>query len=87
MGKDPAVERRQPVAEERLPVDTFTDGALEYIERRRRENLAVPTMIKKKWLLEFAYPTLGRMKVIDIKPVQVLRVLQDIGHYQDFVYG
>src|ERR1700761_8762585 len=50
-GKDPAVEWRQPVAGERLPGDTFKEVAQEYIERRRRENLAVPTMIKKKWLL------------------------------------
>jgi integrase len=83
-GRDPAVEWRQPIAEERLPGDTFKEVALEYIERRRRENLAVPTMIKKKWLLEFAYPTLGRMKVIDIKPVHVLRVLQDIEEKGNF---
>ena len=62
-GKDPAVEWRQPVLEERLPGDTFKEVALEYIERRRRENLAVPTMIKKKWLLEFAYPTLGHILI------------------------
>ena len=54
-GKDPALEWRQPAPEERIPGDTFKEVALEYIERRRRENLAVPTMIKKKWLLEFAY--------------------------------
>jgi len=83
-GKDPAAEWRQPIAEEQLPGDTFKEVALEYIERRRRENLAVPTMIKKKWLLEFAYPTLGRMKVIDIKPVHVLRVLQDIEEKGNF---
>lgn len=83
-GKDPAAEWRQPIAEERLPGDTFKEVALEYIERRRRENLAVPTMIKKKWLLEFAYPSLGRMKVIDIKPVHVLRVLQDIEEKGNF---
>ncbi|HEY9714863.1 MAG TPA: hypothetical protein V6C72_15450 [Chroococcales cyanobacterium] len=33
---------------------------------------------QKKWLLEFSYPALDRMKVTDIKPVHALRVLQDI---------
>jgi hypothetical protein len=42
--------------------DIFKEVALEYIERRRRENLAVPTMIKKKWLLEFACARAERIK-------------------------
>jgi hypothetical protein len=46
-----------------LPGDTFKEVALEYIERcRRRGNLAMPTIIKKKWLLEFACARAERIK-------------------------
>ena len=60
------------------PGDTFKEIALEFIEKCRRDQLAGPTMIKKEWLLDFAYPELGTKKVSEIRPVEVLKVVQEI---------
>lgn len=57
---------------------TFEKVALEYVEKRRRENLATATMIKKQWLLEFAYPKLGMLPISNIKPKDILVVLQEV---------
>jgi integrase len=57
---------------------TFKAVALEYIEKRRRENLASATMIKKQWLLDLAYPKLGELAIEGIKPKDVLGVLQEV---------
>lgn len=78
-GLDPA-ENWSPVpAENSLEhAPTFKKIALEYVEKRRKEGLATPTMIKKKWLLDFAYPDLGDMAITDIKPMDVLSVLQKV---------
>ncbi|MGH6870438.1 MAG: tyrosine-type recombinase/integrase [Rhizomicrobium sp.] len=84
-GVDPAAEKRLAEAIEHLPGDTFKEIALEFIAKCRRDNLAGPTMIKKEWLLDFAYPTLGAKRVSEIKPVDVLKVVQDVefkGNYE-----
>jgi integrase len=42
-------------------------------------------MIKKEWLLDFAYPMLGSKRVSEIRPVDVLKVVQEIefkGNYE-----
>jgi len=77
-GIDPAAEKRIAKEAENLPGDTFKEIALEFIDKCRRDNLAGPTMIKKEWLLAFAYPALGSKRVPEIKPVEVLKVVQEI---------
>jgi integrase len=77
-GIDPTAERRRAEIAKSLPGDTFKEIALEFIEKCRRDQLAGPTMIKKEWLLDFAYPELGTRKVSEIKPVEVLKVVQEI---------
>lgn len=77
-GIDPTAERRRAEIAKTLPGDTFKEIALEFIEKCRRDQLAGPTMIKKEWLLDFAYPELGTRKVSEIKPVEVLKVVQEI---------
>ena len=78
-GLDPAKNWSLAPAKEALAeAPTFKEIALEYIEKRRKEGLATPTMIKKKWLLDFAYPSLGHMAMTTIKPKDVLIVLQDV---------
>lgn len=57
---------------------TFKEIALEYVEKRRKEELSPATMIKKQWLLDFAYSTLGDKPITTIKPKDVLEVLQDV---------
>ncbi|HWA70655.1 MAG TPA: integrase arm-type DNA-binding domain-containing protein [Rhizomicrobium sp.] len=58
--------------------DTFREVSLEYLEKRRREQLAAVTMTKKEWLIDLALPSLGDKRCRDIKPVDVLRVLQEL---------
>jgi integrase len=78
-GLDPATNWSLAAAEESTNREpTFKEVALEYVEKRRKEGLAAPTMIKKKWLLDFAYPTLGDMAISTIKPKDVLTVLQEV---------
>jgi integrase len=77
-GIDPTADRRRVELAKILPGDTFKEIALEFIEKCRRDQLAGPTMIKKEWLLDFAYPDLGTKKVSEIRPVEVLKVVQEI---------
>lgn len=67
-----------PVKEGDNQAPTFKEIALEYVENRRKECLATPTMVKKQWLLDFAYPALGDLPITTIKPANVLSVLQDV---------
>lgn len=54
-GLDPAANWSLAPAQEGSDQEAnFKEIALEYIEKRRKEGLATPTMIKKKWLLDFA---------------------------------
>lgn len=75
-GKDPTAE---PAADEtEAQPATFKEVALEYVEKRRKENLSPTTMIKKSWLLDMAYPGLGDRPIADIRPADVLEVLRDL---------
>jgi len=47
------------------------------VAKLTREGRSSATLIKKNWLLDFAYPTLGSKKVSEIRPIDVLRVLQE----------
>jgi integrase len=76
-GEDPDPQR-PPKGHGRFVGLTFKEIAHEYLEKRRREKLAPATMSKKEWLLDFAYPSLGKKKVSDIRPVDVLAVLQEL---------
>jgi integrase len=67
-----------PAEKAAIEAPTFKEVALEYVEKRRKEGLATPTMVKKKWLLDFAYPDLGDMAIATIKPKDVLAVLQTV---------
>jgi len=58
--------------------ETFREVAVEYLEKRRREQLAGVTMTKKEWLIDLALPDLGDKVCRDIRPVDVLKVLQDL---------
>ena len=58
--------------------DTFEVVAKEYIERLQREGRSVATITKLEWLLDFARPTLGPLPVREIRPIEVLTVLQKV---------
>ncbi len=86
--KDPIDERermRRAELERAGAEDTFEKVAQEFVAKCRRENFSEVTMIKKVWLLDMALPALGDMKVSDIRPLDVLNVLQEVearGHYE-----
>jgi integrase len=76
-GIDPSAAVRLLKAREEAPPDTFKAVAQQFVEKAKREGKAAATIIKKEWLLEFAYPKLGQMPVRDIRPIDVLGVLQE----------
>ena len=79
-GRDPGAVCRPPP-----PGDTFREVAEEFLMKRRSESLAQATLDKKEWLLDFSYSVLGDVRLRDIRPIDVLGVLQEIerkGHYE-----
>ena len=82
---DPAQVKRMERLEREFPGDSFEVVAKEYIEKLRREGRAETTLGKVKWLLDFALPTLGPIRVSEIRPLEVLSVLRAIerrGRYE-----
>jgi len=77
-GINPAAEKQLAEATQPPPGDTFKEIALEFIAKCRRDNLAGPTMVKKEWLLSFAYPSLGAKRASEIRPIDVLKVVQEV---------
>jgi len=75
-GIDPAMARKRQKADAEAPPDTFKAVAQEFVAKAKREGKAKATIIKKEWLLEFAYPELGALRMTDIRPIDVLGVLQ-----------
>ncbi len=57
----------------------------EYVTKLRREGRAETTIEKIDWLLSFALPTPGPMSVKDIRPIEILTILQRVekrGRYE-----
>ena len=87
-GKDPLAERdraRRLEQEERHERDTFEVVAKEFVAKCRREGLSEITLWKKEWLLDLAMPMLGKLPIPEIRPLDVLEVLQKVekrGQYE-----
>lgn len=78
-GIDPAVRRREEEATAELEASsTFRIVAEEWLAKREREGLSEVTLAKAKWLLGFAYPTLGARKIGEIKTLEVLAALRKV---------
>jgi integrase len=78
LGFDPSVKREKEDSAKVPPSDTFRAIAQEFIAKLTREGRAEATLVKKNWLLDFAYPSLGEKRVSEIKPIDCLKVLQDV---------
>jgi hypothetical protein len=76
-GIDPSAAVRLLKAQEEAPPDTFKAVAQQFVEKAKREGKAAATITKKEWLLEFAYPKLADLPVREIRPIDVLGVLQE----------
>lgn len=80
-GKDPVAAREKARRDERERLEmeeSFAKVAQEFVAKCRRENFSSATLIKKEWLLDMAMPALGGMKVSEIRPLDVLKVLQKV---------
>jgi hypothetical protein len=75
-GIDPSAALRLQRAQDEAPPDTFRAVAEQFVEKAKREGKAAATITKKEWLLEFAYPMLGELAMRDIRPIDVLGVVQ-----------
>ena len=80
-GIDPADAKRDAKAAiiaRESAADTFKIVAAGYIEKLKREGRAPATMSKIEWLLSFALPDLGKLRVGDITSANVLAVLRKV---------
>jgi hypothetical protein len=57
---------------------TFKVVAEELLQKMAREGRAEATLTKTRWLLEFAYPSLGPRPIAKITPLEILDVLRKI---------
>lgn len=88
-GKDPNEEKRlRKLAEATVRGITFKSVGEEFLERqsKRMPPLAPRTLGKKRWIIEdIAGPTLDRRPISEIKPVEILSILQKLenkGHLE-----
>ncbi|MDX8510215.1 tyrosine-type recombinase/integrase [Mesorhizobium captivum] len=82
-GADPARERKFHKATSQK--DTFRSIADEYVDKLKKEGRADRTISKVKWLLDFAYPTIGDKCIREIDPATVLTALRRVevrGRYE-----
>ena len=88
-GEDPVETRKREEREARAKsADTFRLIAEEWVKRLETEGRAQSTMEKIRWLLDFAYPTLGNRPISDIGATELLSVLRGIearGRYETAV--
>src|SRR3546814_7674486 len=78
-GSDPSATRKEAEAREAFEATTgFRTVAEEWLAKREREGLGAVTLGKVKWLLEFAYPSLGNRKISEITSMELLAVLRQV---------
>ncbi|KFD25679.1 integrase, partial [Sphingobium yanoikuyae] len=78
-GSDPCAKRKEIEAQEAFEATTgFRIVAEEWLAKREREGLGDITIGKIKWLLEFAYPSLGDRKIGEITSMELLAVLRQV---------
>jgi integrase len=83
-GIDPSTQRR---LEKQIAStgNTFKAVAEEVLAKMEKEGRSEATLTKKRWLLDFAYPTLGDRPIAEITAPEVLSVLRRIearGRYE-----
>jgi len=76
-GSDPIAKRTEVRAQEAFEAATrFRTVAEEWLAKREREGLGDVTIGKLKWLLNFAYPSLGDRRIGEITSMELLAVLR-----------
>ncbi|MGF7170830.1 integrase [Sphingobium xanthum] len=85
IGLDPLFERKYKLRAQLGNMSTFEAVAQEWLAKREREGLSDVTLDKIKWLLSFAYPTLGKRRIGSIEATELLLVLRRVeagGRYE-----
>jgi integrase len=78
-GIDPSEQLKQDkIIASVAAANTFQAVADEWLAKIEREDLSPVTLKKNRWLLSFAYPTLGRRPIADISPHELLAVLRTV---------
>ena len=77
-GIDPSAQRRLERQAARTPGSTFKDVAEEVMAKFEREGRADATLTKKRWLLQFAYPSIGHRPIAEITAPELLSVLRRV---------
>ena len=83
-GIDPSTQRRLD-KQSTSTGNTFKAVAEEVLAKLEKEGRADVTLIKKRWLLDFAYPAFGDRPIAEITALEVLSVLRRVearGHYE-----
>ncbi len=77
-GIDPSAQRRLDRQAARTPGTTFKAVAEEVIVKLEKEGRADATLTKKRWLLQFAYPSVGHRPIAEITAPELLSVLRRV---------
>jgi integrase len=83
-GIDPSAQRRLD-KQAAATGNTFKAVAEEVLEKLQREDRAPRTLRKVRWLLDFAYPSIGERRVAEITAPELLSVLRKVegrGRYE-----
>jgi hypothetical protein len=76
-GHDPSEQARlDKIAASVAAANTFKAVAEEWYAKAEKEGLAPATLNKIRWLLDFAYPSLGNRTIAEILPHELLLVLR-----------
>lgn len=85
LDKDPSQVKRATKAAQASGEATFRAIAGEYLAKLKREGRANITLLKREWLLSFAYPLIGSRDIKEISAAEVLTVLRAVeqrGHHE-----
>jgi integrase len=81
-GVDPSVQRK---LEKQASFISFRVIAEELVDKMQREGRAAATLVKTRWLLEFAYADIGERPIAKVSALELLAVLRKIearGNYE-----
>jgi hypothetical protein len=78
-GRDPAVQAKlAKITRAVAAANTFKIVADEYLDKYEREGRAEATVIKARWLIDFARPEIGIRPISEILSTEVLEVLRKV---------
>ncbi len=76
-GRDPSEQNKlDKIAASVAAANTFKTVAEEWYAKAEKEGLAPATLNKIRWLLDFAYPSLGNRPIAEVLPHELLLVLR-----------